>query len=354
MTSTIETLNYTIELGSIANSSLNNLLNSNYSNAKIVIITDENSYNYCLEILLKSHPILEEAQTLQLPAGEQYKNLPLCEQILSVISEHNLSRNDLMINLGGGVITDMGGFMASIYKRGIDFINIPTTLLSMVDASIGGKTGVDLGSLKNQIGVFSEPIAIFIDPEFLKTLELHQIYSGYAEMLKHGLIADKEHWEQLKKVKPSEIGTNSGLIQKSIEIKKKVVENDFDERGQRKILNFGHTIGHAIEGMYLDKSPVVHGLAIAWGMIVESFIAKELELINEENYLEIKNFILSIYPPLQLNADELKEVLHLIHFDKKNKENKILFALINQIGDCNWDIEVDKKLIEKALFLHSS
>jgi 3-dehydroquinate synthase len=353
MTEIIATENYDIELGSITENGLEAFLFDNYCDAKIVIITDENSYNFCLERLLKAIPVLEEAQTLQLPAGEQYKNLPLCEQILSVISEHNLSRKDLIINLGGGVITDMGGFMASIYKRGIDFINLPTTLLSMVDASIGGKTGVDLGSLKNQIGLFAEPKAIYIDSEFLSTLEDVQLYSGYAEMIKHALIHDQKHWRDLTKFSPKEIPFQIDLIKRSIEIKKGIVENDFKEEGPRKCLNFGHTVGHAIEGMYLEKSPIVHGLGVAWGMMIESYIAVELKILDQEVYEEIKSFILSVYPPLELDQDELKEVMHLIHFDKKNENDTILMALITEIGHCNWDVQVSPELIEKAVKAHS-
>ncbi len=345
----ILTKNYKIELSSINEWSLGEILQKDYPNSKIVIITDENSYNFCLESLLNAFPILEEAEVLQLPAGEVYKNLPLVEQILQVISEHNLSRNDLMINLGGGVITDMGGFMASIYKRGIDFINIPTTLLSMVDASIGGKTGVDLGSLKNQIGVFAEPKALFIDPKFLETLEVVQLYSGYAEMIKHGLIADANHYEELKKVRPEEVPGRLDLIKRSIEIKKEVVEQDFKEGGLRKTLNFGHTVGHAIEGMYLTKSPIVHGLGVAWGMMIEAEIAVELGILPKEDSNSIKEHILSVYPPLKLDSEELEEVMHLIQFDKKNKEDKILCALIDSIGNCQWDVEVGAELVRECV-----
>lgn len=348
----IQTKNYPIELGSIKACGLKSLLEKKYPQSKIVILTDENSYDFCLEKLLQAVPVLEEAQTLQLPAGEQYKTLALCDQILTVISEHNLSRKDLIINLGGGVITDMGGFMASIYKRGIDFINIPTTLLSMVDASIGGKTGVDLGSLKNQIGLFSEPQAIFIDPDFLSTLEPLQLFSGYAEMLKHALIADANHWSELTKSSPKEMPQRLDLIKRSIEIKKEVVEKDFKEEGPRKTLNFGHTVGHAIEGMYLEKSPIVHGLGVAWGMLIESYLAVEQHLLNKETYLEIKDFLLSVYPPLKLDKHELEEVMHLIQFDKKNKESKVLFALISDIGKCTYDIEVDSENIQKAIEAH--
>ena len=352
MTHIIKTKNYEIELGSIQESGLKEYLKQHYSSSKIVVLTDENSYEYCLEKLLKAAPVLEDAQTLQLPAGEQYKNLPLVEQTLGVISEHNLSRNDLIINLGGGVITDMGGFMASIYKRGIDFINIPTTLLSMVDASIGGKTGVDLGQLRNQVGLFAEPKALFIDPDFLATLEPIQLYSGYAEMLKHALITDPNHWQELRNSSPQEMPARLDLIQRSIEIKKEVVESDFRENGPRKNLNFGHTVGHAIEGMYLEKSPIVHGLGVAWGMIIEAFISVELGLLKEVQYEEIKSFLLSVYPALELNEEELSEVMHLIQFDKKNKEDKILFALITDIGACKFDVEVKADLIQKAIKKH--
>ena len=239
-----------IEIGSIIESSFGKLLEEKYSNARKIILVDENTHDHCLEYLITSYSVLEEAEVMLLPVGEENKVMEVCFQVWEAFSEYKIVRSDVVINLGGGVVTDMGGFIASIYKRGLDFIHIPTSLLGMVDASIGGKTGIDLGSYKNQLGVFRDPVAVYIDPSFLQTLPGIELVSGYAEMIKHTLIADKEHWKLLHQLDPIRLlQTNhyTEMIERSVEIKAGIVNNDPVEKGRRKILNFGHTIGHAIE-----------------------------------------------------------------------------------------------------------
>ena len=193
----IQANNYIVEIGNLTKSSFQNLLSSKYINSKKVILVDENTHDFCLEYLLTTFDELKEAEVMLLPVGEENKVMEVCFQVWEALSEYKIGRKDVIINLGGGVVSDMGGFIASIYKRGIDFINIPTTLLSMVDASIGGKTGIDLGRHKNQLGTFTDPIAIYIDVLFLQTLPQTEILNGYAEMLKHALIFDEAYWNEL-------------------------------------------------------------------------------------------------------------------------------------------------------------
>jgi 3-dehydroquinate synthase len=258
----IQASNYNIEIGNLVESSFQNLLNDKYVSSKKVIIVDENTHDFCLEYLLTNFEDLKEAEVMLLPVGEENKVMEVCFQVLEALSEYKIGRNDLIINLGGGVVSDMGGFIASIYKRGIDFINIPTSLLAMVDASIGGKTGIDLGRHKNQIGTFRDPKALFVDISFLDTLPQEEVLNGYAEMLKHALIFDTEYWKELTSITSMNDLLNASKIEKSILLKNKVVESDPLEKNNRKKLNFGHTIGHALEGFFLDSESISHGHAV--------------------------------------------------------------------------------------------
>lgn len=244
MNQKIEAEGYDIEIGSLASSSFSEFLRG-YSNSKKVILLDENTHDHCLEYLLTAFSGLEDAEVMLLPSGEENKVMEVCFQVWEAWSEYQIGRNDLVINLGGGVVTDMGGFIASIFKRGLNFIQIPTSLLAMVDASVGGKTGIDLGRHKNQLGVFANPEKVYIDPGFLKTLPAEELKNGYSEMLKHGLIADKLHWENLKKINFENSENLLALILCSIAIKNKIVLSDPLEKADRKKLNFGHTFGHA-------------------------------------------------------------------------------------------------------------
>ena len=257
----IKSHSYEVHLEELAEAALNlHVGKNNYS--RIFLLVDENTRAHCLPIFEKKYKHRIDA-ILEIPSGEENKNINTCQKVWQALSNNNGDRKSLLINLGGGVLTDLGGFVASTFKRGIDFINIPTTLLSMVDASIGGKTGIDLGPLKNQIGVINQPQMVLIFPEFLKTVEERQIKSGYAEMLKHGLIKDLEYWSQLKETPDY---TVPHFIQKSIALKNEVVMQDPTEQGLRKILNFGHTLGHAIESYFLEdpsKKTLLHGEAIA-------------------------------------------------------------------------------------------
>jgi 3-dehydroquinate synthase len=338
----IQADNYTIEIGNLVESSFQTLLKTSYSNSNKVILVDENTHDFCLEYLLTNFDELREAEVMLLPVGEENKVMEVCFQVLEALSEYKIGRKDLIINLGGGVVSDMGGFISSIYKRGIDFINIPTTLLAMVDASIGGKTGIDLGAHKNQIGTFSNPRALFVDISFLQTLPEKEVLNGYAEMLKHALIFDKKYWEDLISITSLNDLVHELKIKKSIELKNSIVLSDPNEQNCRKKLNFGHTIGHAFEGYFLDKNPISHGHAVGIGMIGEAFLSYKKSLLNEKDWNEIQSKLLSIFPLIEYELDEIPFLIELMKNDKKNFEGEIKCSLITQIGNCIIDQNVSE------------
>lgn len=331
-------------------SSIEGFLNENYKDSKKIILTDENVFDLWIENLITSIPALSEAEIIQIPAGESSKSIEIAVQLWEALSEYDISRNDVLVNFGGGMISDMGGFVASTYMRGIDFINIPTTLLSQVDASVGGKTGIDLNNIKNLIGSFAHAKKVFVSTSYLETLESKEVLSGYAEMLKHGLIDSKKHWTSLTKLTTNEIIKNPGLIKSSIEIKQKIVDADFRENNIRKNLNFGHTIGHGIESLKLSQNnPIPHGIAIAWGMIAESFISLKKGLISKDIFSEIKYIIYENYPLIDLNESDLPHILAFIKKDKKNDQTQINFSLINDIGSSIHNQPIDKTLIIESI-----
>ena len=322
------------------------LKENKYSN--LFIIVDSNTNELCLPTLL---PYIETELTIEIiefEAGEENKNIETCVQIWNVLTELGADRKSLVLNLGGGVVTDLGGFVASTFKRGIDFINIPTTLLSMVDASVGGKNGVDLGNLKNQIGVFNLPVMVIIDTTYLDILPQNEMRSGLAEMLKHGLIFDKTYWEQFLDLKAIDFADFDELIYRSIEIKNEIVTLDPTEKNIRKSLNFGHTLGHAIESYFLaneNKTTLLHGEAIAAGMILESYISWKKELLSESEYIQIKTTIKSIFDDILFGENDIEPILELLVHDKKNEYGTIQFALIEGIGKIRINQLVENELI---------
>lgn len=317
------------------------------SYSKIVVLTDTNTKRFCYPVIKDALP---KHTLITVKHGEENKNLQTCELIWSVMTEAQLDRHALMINLGGGVIGDMGGFCAATYKRGIDFIQIPTTLLSQVDASVGGKLGIDFQGFKNHLGVFTLPNAVLIDPVFLETLSEREKRSGFAEILKHCLIQDGEKWQEIRRKDLADQDLPD-LIAHSVEIKKKVVEQDPTEKGLRKILNFGHTLGHAIETFFLPqgKKRLFHGEAIATGMVCESYIAYERGLIDERTLEQIEEFIFSIYGKVDIAEADFDTIIGLTLQDKKNKGKEVRFSLINAAGSCLYDIVVSKNEMKKAL-----
>jgi 3-dehydroquinate synthase len=341
---TIEAENYRIELGSLQESSFEEFMNENYFNSRKIILVDENTNEHCLEYLLTSFSFLSNAEVIVLPEGEENKVMDICLQVWETWSEYGFDRKDVLINLGGGVITDMGGFIASLYKRGIDFVNIPTTLLSMVDASIGGKTGVDLGSYKNQIGVFSNPKAVYIDPGFTRSLPEGEVYNGFAEMLKHGLALNESHWNEMASMNQIEDELNEEHIYASLLLKNAVVLEDPFESDLRKKLNFGHTIGHALEGYFLEKDPISHGYAVALGILAESYISFKRNYITLSEFQKIEEVLTKHYYPLDLSKENVNEIYQLMLNDKKNFNGEIKCVLLVAIGQSviNKTIEVDE------------
>ena len=318
----IKAIDYSIWIGE---NSLSKLDISTYS--KVAILVDENTKRDCLYKL----PKIENAIIIEIKSGEEYKNISTCNFIWEQLTINNFDRNSLLINLGGGVIGDMGGFCAATYKRGLEFIHIPTTLLAMVDASVGGKLGIDFKGFKNQIGLFNNPKAVLISPEFLETLAESELKSGFAEVVKHALISDNSLWVKLNNTPYTDLDWKD-IIDTSVRIKNKIVLADPFEKGERKKLNFGHTFGHAIESYYLEKgTPISHGEAVFMGMILET----EISDLSETDKNEIKNYILSNfslpYTPKKLNLHKF-----LIN-DKKNQDGKINFTLLSGIGKCSFD-----------------
>lgn len=347
---TIEASNHPIHFNEKGYEALNLHLKQNkYSN--LFIIVDSNTNDFCLPKFL---PYLETDLTIEIiefENGEINKNIDTCVQIWNVLTELGADRKSLVINLGGGVVTDLGGFVASTFKRGVDFINIPTTLLSMVDASVGGKNGVDLGNLKNQIGVFNLPVMVIVDTDYLETVPQNEMRSGLAEMLKHGLIFDQKYWEQFLDLNAIDYADFDALIYRSVEIKNEIVTLDPTEKNLRKSLNFGHTLGHAIESYFLEseeKTTLLHGEAIAVGMILESYISFDKKLITLEQYKEIKSTIQNIYDDIIFNENDIEPILELLIHDKKNEYGSIQFALIEGIGKIKINQSVENELILAA------
>jgi 3-dehydroquinate synthase len=347
---TIIANNYPIHFNQNGYESLNLFLSeSNYSN--LFIIVDNNTEEFCLS---KFFPYLETNLAIEIiafEAGEPNKNIETCVQLWNVLTELGADRKSLIINLGGGVVTDLGGFVASTFKRGIDFIHIPTTLLAMVDASVGGKNGVDLGNLKNQIGVINVPKMVLIDSQYLATLSKNEMRSGLAEMLKHGLIYDKSYWGKFLDLKALDSADLDELIYRSVTIKNEIVTEDPTEKNIRKALNFGHTLGHAIESYFLEnenKTTLLHGEAIAIGMILESYISLKKALITIEEYNQIKSTIKAIYEAVVFEENDIAPILDLLIHDKKNEYGNIQFALIDGIGKIKINQSVENELILKA------
>lgn len=299
--------------------------------AKHFVLVDENTQKHCL-------PILQQALTVDLAvitiqAGEEYKNLNTCQKIWQALLNAGADRKAVLLNLGGGVIGDMGGFCASTFKRGIDFVQIPTTLLSQVDASVGGKLGVDFEQIKNIIGLFNSPKAVLVHSPFLKTLPIRELYSGFGEVLKHALIQDKMQWDKISKWESLKEVDWLPIIKHSIQIKNKIVQQDPKEQNIRKSLNFGHTIGHALESMSFQIEPVLlHGEAIALGMIAESYLSYKALGLPKKELEQITKVILKIYDFPSSPALEHPSFFKLMQQDKKNEEGKINFTLLNKIG----------------------
>jgi 3-dehydroquinate synthase len=352
----ISTKNCNIHFNNICYTSLNkHLKDNNFS--KIFILVDENTHKFCLPLFLQKIETTAVIEIMEIESGEINKTIDTCVGVWNTLSELDADRKSLLINIGGGVITDLGGFVACTFKRGIAYINVPTTLLSMVDASVGGKTGVDLGHLKNQVGVISNPDLVLIDTKYLDTLETNQMRSGLAEMLKHGLITGRNYWNKFEDLSKLSLADLDELIYESVLIKKNVVEKDPFENGLRKTLNFGHTLGHAIESYFLsnsNKTTLLHGEAIVIGMILACYISSELTGFPKETTKRIKDLFLGYYGKIEIETTELPAIIELLKYDKKNNHGNINFVLLEDIGITKIDCLVDDSVIFDAFKFYKS
>lgn len=346
----IQAANYTICFGVDHYAALSQLI-SDKKYSKVVLLVDENTAQHCLNYVLQWLAIDVAFEIIEIEQGEENKTIDTCTAVWESLVELNIDRKALLINVGGGMVCDLGGFVAATYKRGIDFVNIPTSLLAMVDASVGTKTGVNLGGLKNMIGSFSQPQMVLIDTAFLETLPGNQMRSGLAEMFKHGLIADASYWNQLKNL--SELTTEDLmlLIYHSVSLKNEIVLQDPLEQNVRKLLNFGHTLGHVIETYsHSDKGiqPLLHGEAIAIGMVLEAFISYKKNLLTKNLYLEIKETLNLMFESIVFTENDIEICSHLLIHDKKNENGLVQFTLLNSIGSGVINEVVESELIKEA------
>ncbi|WP_196892877.1 3-dehydroquinate synthase [Aureivirga marina] len=345
---TIQAVDYSIHFQEEGYKHLNAYLAENKPST-IFIIVDEHTNENCLPKLLQEMATDATLEIIEIESGEENKNLQTCTHLWEALTELNGDRKSLVINLGGGVITDLGGFVASAFKRGIPFINIPTTLLSMVDASVGGKTGVDLGVLKNQIGFFANPEMVLVDTYYLHSVPDRELRSGLAEVIKYGLTYDAKVWEAFYDLNTLDV---DHLIHRSIEIKNEVVLRDPKEQSLRKILNFGHTLGHAIESYFLDseeKENITHGEAITLGMIMECYISNKLLNFPMEIVEKLKSISHNIYGKIEVKSEDYNGILDLLKHDKKNIGGKVNFVLLKNIEKYKIDCQVENDLLIEAL-----
>lgn len=345
----IKSTSYPIHIGEKSLDALNAFLKKQDYTAYF-LICDEHTFTHCLPTLLFNCPILNEAEIIELESGEQHKTLDTCLQVWGALTDAGADKKSLILNLGGGVITDLGGFVASTFKRGIDFVNIPTTLLSMVDASVGGKTGVDFEGIKNHIGTTYEPKGVFVNPVFLESLPERHVRNGYAEIIKIALIADAEFWNEIKQSDTVAHFYSEELIAHAIGLKNTIVKKDLYEADLRKSLNFGHSVGHALESALLkQEKDILHGEAVAFGMVIESVIAHRLKRLGKKELNEICGYIDAIYTKIRLNAETKKLLLEYIFHDKKNEDGKLNFALPDGIGAYSLAGGITEEQIREAI-----
>lgn len=315
------------------------------------ILGDENTLRHCLPELLAHVPRLRDAETISIQSGEPSKSLGVCQDIWQHLAERTADRHAVLVNLGGGVVTDLGGFIAGTFKRGLRCINLPTSLMGMVDAAIGAKTGIDLAGVKNVVGVFHDPVAVYVHVPFLKTLGKRELLNGIAEMVKHGLVRDRSHWEAIAEAPLHDIDALAPLVHRSAAIKAAVVKDDPREGGMRKVLNFGHTLGHGIEAYSWESQhrALLHGEAIAIGMIGEAWLSWRLGHLTREDYDRVARHLLSLYKPYLLDGAADHRVIELMRNDKKNTGGQFRFTLLTGIGSAIVDVPVTAAQAQEAL-----
>ena len=331
--------------------SLENYLNDTM-HSKIFVLVDSNTKKYCLPIFLSKISQHLDYEIIEIPAGESYKNLDTCQQVWQELTTLQADRKSIVFHLGGGMLTDLGGFTAATFKRGNRFINFPTTLLGMVDASVGGKTGVDFNHLKNQIGLFANPELLIVDFSYLKTLPKRELHSGLAEIIKYAVSYDVKLWKEMQKHLPFTEKKLKEWIYRSIFIKNEIVLQDPKEQGIRKILNFGHTIGHAIESYFLEsktKNTLLHGEAIAAGMLMETYLSVRLFNVKEKELKQLEKVIFTYFDKISYSKNDYPAFLKWMQHDKKNINGEVLFTLLERIGKSKWNVKVSDNLIIEAL-----
>ena len=317
---------------------------------RIFILADETTQQLCLP-LVEGFACLKGAQRITIGATDTHKTLDSLSHVWEALGEGGATRHSLLINIGGGMVTDLGGFAASTFKRGINYINIPTTLLSMVDASVGGKTGINFRGLKNEIGVFNNAETVILDTQFLKTLDTENILSGYAEMLKHGLISDEKMWAELLNydLRMKNLESLQRMVAESVAVKQRIVTEDPTEQGIRKALNLGHTAGHAFESFALSKQPILHGYAVAYGLICELYLSCIKTGFPTDKMHQTVSFIHEHYGKMDITCDDYPQLLELMTHDKKNVAGVINFTLLGGIGDIRINQHATKDEIYEAL-----
>ena len=326
----------------------------------LFVLCDETTERLCLPVV-SDYECMKDAKHIVIPATDSHKTLESLSHVWSELQRMGATRHSLMVNLGGGMVTDLGGFAASTFKRGIAYINIPTTLLSMVDASVGGKTGINFGGLKNEIGVFNNARSVILDTTFLKTMDHENICSGYAEMLKHGLINNEAMWAELLNFDLESLDNLEALdnlehldilgrmVADSVAVKQRIVTEDPTEQGIRKALNLGHTAGHAFESLALERKPVLHGYAVAWGLIVELYLCCVKTDFPQDKMRQTVAFIKEHYGRMAITCDDYPHLIELMHHDKKNQGNTINFTLLGGIGDIRINQTATEEEIKDAL-----
>ena len=326
------------------------------------VLVDENTARHCLPKLRADVPVLAKAEVITIPAGEAHKTVATTESVWRRLIDARADRRAVLVNLGGGVVTDLGGYAAACYKRGIRFVHVPTTLLGMVDAALGGKTGVDFGGVKNSVGAFRMPAYVHTDVAYLQTLPPREVRSGAAEMFKHALIHDPSHWAELKALaRPGSKGDVGGLdvlaqadlanlVARSQQIKLDVVAQDPEERGLRECLNFGHSVGHAFESVLLaSTNPALHGEAVAAGMICEAYLSQALAGMSAAEVMDVEETLLAVYGKLHIRANHLASILALVANDKKNVGGETRMSLLHRIGEPRLSVRVGDEEVARAV-----
>jgi 3-dehydroquinate synthase len=343
----LNSLTYPVYIGNSLWKPLGDFIKPYFTSGGVYILTDHNTHKSCFPVIAVNIEALAGVPVFSIIPGEQSKETSSVEMIWNWLMEEGAGKNSLLINLGGGVVSDLGGFAAATYKRGMPFINLPTSLIGQADAAIGGKTGINFSGIKNQAGVFANPEAVFINPGFLGTLPADHIRSGFAEIIKSAILSGNSFWDHVRNTSPYLDGALNDMIINSVEFKISVVASDPYENSFRKVLNFGHTIGHAIEALYNRNGMpgLFHGDAVAAGMVCEAFISNEVAGLSKMEFNDIVAVITKHFQIKTVDDQNVEELLLMMGHDKKRIGNDFSFSLINAIGNPVFDVKVDKQVI---------